>query len=49
MHGLFDFKCPNSFQKSHAVLPPDVIFKLQQEVLKLNDICVIWSSPQLTW
>ena len=23
-----------------------LIFELQQEVLKFNDICVIWSSPK---
>ena len=24
----------------------NLIFKLQQEVLKFNDICVSWSSPK---
>ena len=26
--------------------PRPLIFKLQQEVLKFNDICVSWSSPK---
>ena len=26
-----------------------LVFKLQQEVLKVTDICVSWSSPKLTW
>ena len=37
MHGLFDFK-------TFAARP--LIFRLQQEVLKFNDICVSWSSPK---
>ena len=34
-------KCHNSF-----FAPGNLIFKLQQEVLKFNDICVSWSSPE---
>ena len=30
----------------HAVDFRPVIFKLQQEVLQFNDICVSWSSPK---
>ena len=55
MHGFFDFKNHNSFQNeknwkaTHSLAPRPLIFKLQQEVLKFNDICVSWSSPNLTW
>ena len=38
MHGLFDFKT------SYFVAPRPLIFKLQQDVLKLNDICMSRSS-----
>ena len=54
MHGLFDFKRDNSFQNernrkaTHSFAPRPLIFKLQQEVLKFNDIFVSWSSPKLT-
>ena len=49
MHGLFDFKRHNSFQNqnnrkvTHSFA---LIFKLQQEVLKFNDICLSWSSQK---
>ena len=33
-------------QKSHTVSPRTLIFKLQQEVLKLSDIFMSWSSPK---
>ena len=33
-------------EKRHTVFLPDLIFKLQQEVSKLNDICLSWSSPR---
>ena len=45
-------KCHNSFQNknnrkaTHSFAPRPLIFKLQQEVLKFNDICVSWSSPK---
>ena len=29
--------------------PRPLIFKLQQEVLKFNDICMSWSSPETDW
>ena len=44
-------KSQNSFQNknnrkaTHSFAPRALIFKLQQEVLKFNDICVSWSSP----
>ena len=54
MHGLLILKRHNSFQNennrkvTHSFAPNPLIFKVQQEVLKLNDICVSWSSPKLT-
>ena len=44
-------KCYNSFQNlnnrtAHAFAPKPLIFKLQEEVLKFNDIYVSWSSPK---
>ena len=45
-------KRPNSFQNwnnrktLHSFVTRPLIFKLQQEVLKSNDICVTWSSPK---
>ena len=36
-------------EKLHTVFPKDLIFKLQQEFLKNNDILVSWSSPKPTW
>ena len=55
MHGLFDLKRHNSFQNenkrkaTHSFAPRHLIFKLQEDILKFNDICVSWSSPKLTW
>ena len=51
MHGLFDFKVSQFLsklkqQKSHSFTPRSLIFKLQQKVLKFNDICVTSSSPK---
>ena len=52
MHFL-TLKCYNSFHNwndwkgTHGFAPRRLICKLQQEVLKLNDICVSWSSPKL--
>ena len=31
---------------THSFAPRPLIFKLQQEVLKFNDICVSWSYPK---
>ena len=45
-------KCHNSFQNennkkaTHIFAPRSLISKLQQEVLKFNDICVSWSFPK---
>ena len=45
-------KCHNSFQSynnrkaTRTFASRYLIFKLQQEVLKFNDICVSWSSPK---
>ena len=36
-------------EKPQSFVPRRLIFKLQQEVLIFNDICVSWSSPKLTW
>ena len=33
-------------EKPQRVLLPDLIFKLQEKVLKFNDICMSWSSPK---
>ena len=53
MHGLFDFKTSyNSFKNqnnrkgTHSFAPRPLIFMLQQEVLKFNNIYVSWSSPK---
>ena len=46
MLGLIEFKRHDSFQ-GDRVLPPELLsFKLQQEVLKFNDIYVSCSSPK---
>ena len=48
-------KCHYSFQSNkkarHSFARRPLTFKLQQKVLKFNDICVSWSSPKadLTW
>ena len=36
----------NNRKATHSFAPRPLIFKLQQEVLKFNDICVSWSSPK---
>ena len=40
-HNSFFLENPNT-----VLLPKPLIFKLQQEVLKFNDIFVSWSSPK---
>ena len=48
--GSLTLKRHNSFQNlnirkaTHSFAPRPLIFKLQQEILKFNDICVSWSS-----
>ena len=50
-HGHVDFKTSyflylnkNNRRVTHSFAPIPLIFKLQQEVLKFNDICLSWSS-----
>ena len=43
------FQNENNRKATHSFAPRPLIFKLQQEVLKLNGIFVSWSSPKLTW
>ena len=31
---------------THSFTPRPLIFKLQEDILKLNDICVSWISPK---
>ena len=51
MHSL-TLKCHNSFQNqnnnktTHSFGPRPLIFRLQQENLKFNYVCVSWSSPK---
>ena len=55
MHLQLSLKRRNSFQNqndrkaTHGFAPRPLIFKLQQEVAKFNDIYVSWSSQKLTW
>ena len=50
----FILKLHKSFQKENKIKvtrrfsPRLLIFKLQQEVLKLNDIRMRWGTPKLT-
>ena len=40
-------KLPSSNRKAtHSFTPRPLIFKLQEDILKLNDICVSWISPK---
>ena len=43
------FQNENNRKTTHGFASRPLIFKLQQEVLKFNDIFVSWSSPKLTW
>ena len=53
--GSLTLKRHNSFQNqinrkaTHGFAPARLIFKLQQEVLEFDNICVSWSSPKLAW
>ena len=52
MYRLFDFNrkvIEKNRKATHNFPPRPLIFKLQQEVLKVNDIIVSCSSPKLTW
>ena len=42
------FQNENNRKATYSFAPRPLIFKLQQEVLKFNDICVSWRSPKLT-
>ena len=39
------FQNENNTKATHSFTPRPVVFKLHQEVLKFNDICASWSSP----
>ena len=39
------FQNENDRKATQGFVPRPLIFKFQQEVLKFNDICVSWSSP----
>ena len=43
------FQNKNNRKATQSFAPRPLILKLQQEVLKFNDIFVSWSSPELTW
>ena len=43
------FQNLNNRKATHNFAPRSLIFKLQREVLKFNDIFVRWNSPKLTW
>ena len=40
------FQNKNSRKATHIFAPRPLILKLQQKLLKFNDICVSWSSPK---
>ena len=40
------FQNQNNRKAKHSFAPRPLIFKLQQEVLKFNNICVCWNSPK---
>ena len=40
------YKKKNKRKATHSFTPRPLIFKLQQEVWKFNNICVSWSSPK---
>ena len=40
------FQNQNNRKSTHSSTPRPLIFKLQQEVLKFNNICVSWSYPE---
>ena len=41
------FRNENDRKATQSFDPRPLIFKLQQKVLKFNDICVSWSSPKI--
>ena len=40
------FQNQNNTKATHCFAPRLLVFKLQQEVLKSNNICLGWSSPK---
>ena len=40
------FQNKNNRKATHSFVPRLLIFKLQQKVWKINDICVSWSFPK---
>ena len=46
-HNSFQYQ--NNRNALHSSAPRPLIFNLQQEFLKFNDICVSWSSAKTTW
>ena len=40
------FQNENNRKVTHSFAPRSLIFKLQQKVLKFNDICLSWNSPK---
>ena len=40
------FQNKNNRKVTHVFTPRPLFFKLQQEALKFNDICMSWSSPK---
>ena len=43
------FQIENNEKATHSFAPRPLIFKVEQEVLKSNDISMSWSSPKLIW
>ena len=43
------FQNENDRKATHSFAPRPMIFKLQQEVFKFNNIFVSWSSRKVTW
>ena len=46
---LNSFQNKNNRKAMHSFTPRPLIFKMQQEFLKLSNICVSWSPQKLTW
>ena len=40
------FQSENNRKDTHTFAPRSLIFKFQQEFLKVSDICVSWTSPK---
>ena len=46
LKGHNSFQNKNNRKATNSFAPRLLIFKLQQDVLKFNDICVSWSFPK---